>query len=150
MKGRHVGRPSRACMTRRAGSRCAALRRGDSEASTGGPRSPSAVKIAPGGHDPPKNPVTSPPPGSYQTVAALPASELLDRIEQVLFLEIRPQLRCDVDLGIGELPEKKIRKAQLAGGADEQVRIRVIARVKVFAEHLRIDHRFVDVPCLEL
>src|SRR5713226_7712940 len=69
-------------------------------------------------------------------VAALPLSEFLDRGQKVLFREIRPKLRRDVHFRVGKLPKKKVRQSHLARRADEQVRIRIITRVKMFAEHL--------------
>src|SRR2546430_10470112 len=46
--------------------------------------------------------------------SAVSASEIFDGFEEVFFREIGPELLGDIHLGVGELPEKKIRQAHFA------------------------------------
>src|SRR2546430_17617284 len=82
-------------------------------------------------------------------VATLTSPVFFDRGEQILFREVRPEFLRDVHFGVGKLPEKKIRQTHLAGSANQQIGIRVIARVEMLAEHLDIDNPLVDVPELD-
>src|ERR1700674_3344573 len=87
---------------------------------------------------------------SHRAIPAVAAAKVFHRIKKVLLCKIRPEFRGDVHLCVGKLPEKEIRKAHLAGGADEQIRIGVIARVEMLAKHVYVDHRPIDVAGIDL
>src|SRR6267154_6614358 len=72
---------------------------------------------------------------SDSAVSSIPFPEIFDGFEEVFPGEIGPELGSDVHLGVGELPEEKIREAHFAGGADEEVGVGVVAGVEMFAEH---------------
>src|SRR5262245_22595864 len=59
--------------------------------------------------------------GAAETAFALLV--VLDGVEKFRFAEIRPQRVGDVQLAVGDLPEKEVGDAHLAAGADEQVGI---------------------------
>src|ERR1041385_4551917 len=83
-------------------------------------------------------------------VATVAFSKILDRFEEILLREVGPQLLGDVHFRVGKLPEKKIREPHFAGSADQQIGIGIITRVKMFAEHVDVDHRAIDVARLDL
>ena len=56
--------------------------------------------------------------------APLAAGKECQRRLEVGGLEIRPQARGEVQLGVGQVPQQEIADALLAAGADEQVRLR--------------------------
>ena len=61
--------------------------------------------------------------------AALPLAIPVDRRVELPGVEVRPQRRSEVKLGVGELPKQEIADALLAAGADEQIGLgRVIER----------------------
>ena len=68
---------------------------------------------------------------------------------QLWLAEIGPELVGDVELGVAQLPEQEVRQAQLADGADEEIRVRVVARVEVLSEDLVVDHGLVQVAFLD-
>src|SRR4029077_3499386 len=82
---------------------------------------------------------------SHPAVPALPFREIVDRRKQIFAREIRPQLWRHIHFGIRKLPEQKIGNPHFTGGSNQQVRVWIISRVKMFAEHLRINHRSIDV-----
>ena len=86
---------------------------------------------------------------SHPAVPALPFREIVDRRKQIFAREIRPQLWRHIHLGIRKLPEQKIGNPHFTGGANQQVRVWIIPGVKMFAEHLRINHRPIDVTGLD-
>src|SRR5437879_974101 len=53
----------------------------------------------------------------------LPPLILEDSLEQVASGDVGPQDRGDVELGVGELPQQKVREPALTGGANQQVRV---------------------------
>src|SRR5206468_10973004 len=86
----------------------------------------------------------------HRSVASLPSAEILHGSKQILTAEIRPELLGYVHLGVGELPQQKIRNAHFTRGAYEQIRIWIIACVKMFTEHRRVDHGSMNVSRLDL
>jgi len=82
---------------------------------------------------------------SHPAVTALPFREIVNRRKQIFPREIRPQLWRHIHFGIRKLPEQKIGNPHLTRGANQQVRIRIIPGVKMFAEHLWINHRSINV-----
>ena len=58
---------------------------------------------------------------------------------QVPAPEVGPQGVGDPDLGIGDLPEQEVGDAQLATGADQQVRIGLAGGVQVLGEGRRVE-----------
>src|SRR5688572_9313861 len=83
-----------------------------------------------------------------ETPVALP--EIFDGVEEVFLGEIGPEFGGDVHLGVGKLPEEEIGETHLAGGADEEVGVGVIASVEMFAEHVDVDHGAIDVAGIDL
>src|SRR2546423_4948329 len=65
----------------------------------------------------------------HRAVAAVSPSVIVDGLEQIFPGKIRPELRGDVHLRVGKLPEQKIREAHFAGSTDQQVGIGIVARV---------------------
>src|SRR5215510_12596912 len=84
----------------------------------------------------------------HDSVATLALPKLFDRGKEVFLSKIGPQLRRNVQLSVGSLPQKKIRQAHFAGSANQQIRVGIVTSVKMFAEHLYIDHCLVDVTQL--
>src|SRR5690348_16979860 len=82
-------------------------------------------------------------------VTALTPAVFFHRRCQIFLVEIRPEFRRDVHFGVGSLPEQKIRQPHLAGSSNQQIRIGIIPGVKMFAEHLDVDHPFIDVTELD-
>src|SRR5581483_1136659 len=66
-----------------------------------------------------------------------------DRMQQICALEVGPQFGSDVDFGISNLPKQEIANAQLAAGADHQIRIRQ-ASIKMSRDQLFIDVQMID------
>src|SRR6185437_7701262 len=66
---------------------------------------------------------------AHAAVAAFTALKVGDRFEQVDAAKIGPEHVGDVNLGIGALPQQKIRQPHFARGADEQIRIGHVRRV---------------------
>ena len=56
--------------------------------------------------------------------AAIPMGIFVDRRDQRRPVEIRPEDRQEDEFGVGRLPQQEIRQPLLAGGADDEVRIR--------------------------
>src|SRR6266571_5782962 len=72
--------------------------------------------------------------GFFELLAGAPEAALAllvpsDRRVELLGVEVRPQRRGEIQLGIGKLPEQEITDALLATGANEQIRFgRVVER----------------------
>src|SRR5512135_1338217 len=62
--------------------------------------------------------------GSEPAVSSVSPLELNDGLEQVLTAKIGPEGGCDVNLGIGNLPEKEVADPHFAARPNQQVRIR--------------------------
>src|SRR5205814_3172999 len=62
-----------------------------------------------------------------------------DRLEEMPFPEIGPQHFRDVNLRVRDLPQQKIRYAQLAAGADEQIGIVDVRGVEMRCEKIFVD-----------
>src|SRR5574341_321137 len=62
--------------------------------------------------------------GPQSAEAPLAPAKLGHGVFQVLPVEVRPQLRCEVQLRVGGLPKQKVAQALLAAGADQQVDLR--------------------------
>ena len=84
----------------------------------------------------------------HGSVAALAPPKLLDRGKKVFPGKIGPQLWRDVQLSVRRLPQQEVRQAHFAGSTNQQIRVGIVASVKMFAEHLYIDHCLVDVTQL--
>src|SRR5438270_54340 len=72
-------------------------------------------------------------------VAALAALVRENRLVQRCCVEIRPEQIGEVELGVGELPEKKVRDALLAAGTDEEIRLRRICHRQVRLQRLGLE-----------
>src|SRR5205085_4146400 len=83
------------------------------------------------------------------TITTLAPSVFFHRRVQIFFREIRPELGRHIHLRVGKLPKQEVRQSHFAGSANEQIGVRIIARVKMFAEHLNIDHSLVDMAELD-
>src|SRR5438034_7275347 len=79
------------------------------------------------------------------SVAALAAPKFFHGRDQILFSEVGPQLWRDVHLSVGSLPKKEVRQAHFAGSANKEIWVGIVAGVKMFAEHLYVDHCPIDV-----
>src|SRR5207237_1087131 len=66
------------------------------------------------------------------------------RLAQLPLAEVRPERVDEDELRIGELPEQEVRDPQLAGGADQQIRIRELGRVQVRGDRVLVDPARVD------
>ena len=62
---------------------------------------------------------------------AVPALELADGLEQVLSAEVGPQHVGEHQLAVGQLPEQEVGDPELAGGADDQIRIGHVRLIEV-------------------
>src|SRR5258708_12931548 len=71
--------------------------------------------------------------------APIAALILEDGVEEGAPVEVRPQHRGDVQLGIGELPQQKVRQALLTGGANQQIGVAPRRRVQLGADRLFVD-----------
>src|SRR5438094_552262 len=61
---------------------------------------------------------------------ARPPLELGDRAVEVDGAEVRPESRCDPQLGVGDLPQEKVRHAHLAARPDQEVGVRHVGGVE--------------------
>ncbi len=84
----------------------------------------------------------------HSTVAALTLPEFFNCGAEIFLCELGPHLRGDVHFGIRSLPKQEVRETHFAGSPNKEVRIGIVARVKMFAEHLDVDHCLVDVTQL--
>ncbi len=57
-----------------------------------------------------------------------------DAFEEVSAAEFWPERGSDVDLGVGELPEKKIAQAHFAAGADDEIGVGQVTGVEVLRD----------------
>src|SRR5438093_11323523 len=80
---------------------------------------------------------TVPSIGAAETSA--PVLEVMNRLVEVLSAKVRPQGVGDPELGVCGLPEEKIRDAELAAGADQEVRVGQSVRVEAMPEELLVD-----------
>src|SRR5439155_525930 len=62
-----------------------------------------------------------------------------DRAEEVHSPERRPVRVAEVELAVGALPQEEAREADLAAGADDEVRVGKIGRVEILADRLLRD-----------
>src|SRR5579883_2468235 len=80
----------------------------------------------------------------FCTQAAIPPFALLiirERSVKFSAAKIRPECFRYINLRIGDLPKQEVADAQLAAGADQQIRIRQPGGVKVFADNFFIDSK---------
>src|SRR5437667_10336044 len=61
--------------------------------------------------------------------AAVTPGVLFERFKKLRLAEIRPERLCHHEFSIGNLPEQEIADAQLAAGADEQIRVGHVLRI---------------------
>src|SRR5205823_7792180 len=71
--------------------------------------------------------------------APVPTGVFLQRVNELLFAKIRPKRRCHNEFGVGTLPEQKVADPHFAAGANHQVGVGVMARVKMFANDVLVD-----------
>src|SRR2546421_5041762 len=69
----------------------------------------------------------------------LPPLILEDSLEQVASGDVGPQDGGDVELGVGELPQQKVREPALTGGANQQVRVAPGRGVEFGADGVFVD-----------
>ena len=81
----------------------------------------------------------------HHSVAALAAPKFFHGSDQILFGEVGPQLWRGVHLSVGSLPKQEVRQAHFAGSANKEIRVGIVAGVKMFAEHFYVDHCPIDV-----
>src|SRR5215204_5547543 len=77
--------------------------------------------------------------GGDAAVAPLASLELEDRLEELTPSEIRPQHGRHHQLGVSELPQEKVGDTLLAGGADQQIRIREASGVEPTFDRSLVD-----------
>src|SRR3954451_17125897 len=69
--------------------------------------------------------------GLHSPETALAAGELLERLQELLAAEVRPQDRSGVIFRIRRLPDQVVAQPPLATGSYDQVRVRKPGRVQV-------------------
>ena len=79
-------------------------------------------------------------------VAPLAVLVLFKGEGQLIFSKIGPKGGCEIPFGISPLPDQEVAAAQLAGGADDQVRIWDTSGEQVFADQISADLIWVDTP----
>src|SRR5438552_17868956 len=72
-------------------------------------------------------------------VTALAGLEVDDRLEEMAAAKIGPEHFRDVDLRVRDLPQQKVRHAQLAAGADEKIGIMHVGGVQMIGEEVFVD-----------
>src|SRR5947207_7582126 len=77
------------------------------------------------------------------TVAPFALLIFLNALEQMSTTEFGPQCGSDIDLGVSELPEKKITQPQFAAGADNQIGIEQMPRVKMTRYRILINFQMI-------
>src|SRR5580658_5121159 len=87
---------------------------------------------------------------SDQSKAPVAPGVFLQRLEKLRLAEIGPERGGDDQFRVGNLPQQKIADAHLAAGANEKVRVRIMAGVKVLRDHLFVDFRRLQPPVLDL
>src|SRR5690606_36176656 len=75
----------------------------------------------------------------HRAEAALSLGVPGERRVELLGIEVRPQAVAEIKLAVGEVPEQEVAHPRLAAGADEEVRVRRIAKREIAAEGLRGD-----------
>lgn len=70
----------------------------------------------------------------YAAETAVSAVEIVDRRVQIARFEVRPQHIGEIIFGVRRLPQKEVRRADLARGTDDEVRVGHMRRVKVRAD----------------
>src|SRR4029450_10002698 len=85
----------------------------------------------------------------HDSITALAAAKFFHGSSEVFLCKVGPQFRRDIHLCVGRLPEKEIGQAHLARSANKEAGIRIVPGVKMFAEHLHIDHCPIDVTQLD-
>src|SRR3954469_5545879 len=76
--------------------------------------------------------------------AALAVLEVEDRLVQLAAAEVRPEHARDVELRVRDLPEEEVGDALLAGGADQEIRVRHVGGEQPRRELLLVDLRRVE------
>ena len=79
-------------------------------------------------------------------VAALALLIFRDAFEQMHATEIRPERGCDINFGVGQLPEQKVAEPHFARGADHQVGIRQVPRVKMTSNRVFVNPQVLEAP----
>src|SRR5207344_338234 len=82
--------------------------------------------------------------------ASFPLLEVADRLEQELAVEVRPEDGREPQLRVRDLPQQEVRRAHLAAGADEQIRVGRVGRVETFGDRPVIDLRGLERSGLDL
>ena len=72
-------------------------------------------------------------------VTPLAPLEICNRLGQMVTGKVRPQRVGEDQFRIGRLPQQEIRQALLAGGADQQVRIRHVGGLQVASKQGLVD-----------
>src|SRR2546423_7312643 len=81
----------------------------------------------------------------HRAVTALATPEFFHGGYEIFLSELRPQLWRDIHFRIGSLPKQEVRQTHFARRANKEVWIGIVAGVKMFAEHLYVDHCLVDM-----
>src|SRR5918992_4869645 len=71
--------------------------------------------------------------------AAAAARVLDERLPQVAFAEVGPERVDEDELRIGELPEEEVGNAQLAGRANEEIRLGHLRRIQPRSDRVLVD-----------
>src|SRR5438093_815944 len=87
---------------------------------------------------------------SYSAETPLPAPVLLERLEELLFAKVRPKRRRHHKFRVGNLPKQKIADPHFAAGADQQIRVGIMARVEVLGNCFLVDFRRFDFSAPDL
>ena len=74
-------------------------------------------------------------------VAPLPLGIPVQRAVELLFIEIRPQARAEVQFRVGQVPQQEIADALLTARPDEEVGVRNAGKGKLAPEFLLVDVR---------
>src|SRR6266540_4234527 len=70
--------------------------------------------------------------------AAPAAGVVVESGAELVLAEIGPERVDEDQLGIGELPQEKVRNPQLAGGTDQEVGVRHLGRIEISRERLLV------------
>src|SRR6185437_11571220 len=65
---------------------------------------------------------------------AMPPGVFLQGVEELLPAEFRPEGRCHHKFRVGNLPQQKIADPHLPARPDEQIRLGIMPRIKVFGD----------------
>src|SRR5438094_7158793 len=78
--------------------------------------------------------------------APVPTGVFLQRLNELWFAKIGPKRRCHDEFGVGTLPEQKVADPHFPAGANHQVRIGVMAGVKMIRNDSPVDIGRLDIP----